>query len=455
MGRLDQEERHTLLPLSSSNNSNSTNDYISSGDDPSEDENSLEFRQKTKYFRKTLAGAILRSSSSSNSHKRGLISGLTLTNNRRKLNNVSRGGLGKRFIRFLFCAFMIPMSLFLILYCSLFSGSSSRQYPLPDWDFDVSRNISDYVLPLNETTLLEPHNKCNDKFFLLIIVCSGLNNFEARQTIRETWGNTTEFNYQMFEKLHAHMSGKYLQPKKQRLKFYHEYLKMNGNQTSIIPPATIPVRVVFLLGQSKQDSAMYAKNGPAPGEKTTNGVFGNETLSRLRQEADQYDDIIQEQFIDSYNNLTIKSVMALKWIQSRGCYKQSAFFMKVDDDTFVNIPNLLHFLLGGTVPLYNDTLDYYDSNSFQTLSSVNRLNATKDYMVGYKFCKAPVLSNVKSKWYMPYYMYQQNEYPHYLSGSGYLMSMDVVPKLYKAALNTSLIYLEDVYVTVNRNICVP
>lgn len=198
----------------------------------------------------------------------------------------------------------------------------------------------------------------------------------------------------------------------------------------------MPVRIVFLLGYARQDGQLG--KGPA---------VGNETQSRLRQEAERYDDIVQEQFMDSYNNLTIKSVMALKWILRNKCNEQASFFMKCDDDTFVNVPNLLHFLLGGTVPLYNDTLDYYDSNSYQTLSSINRLNATANYMVGYKFCKAPVLSNVKSKWYMPYYMYPQDEYPQYLSGSGYLMSMDVVPQLYKASLNTSLIYLEDVYVT--------
>lgn len=219
---------------------------------------------------------------------------------------------------------------------------------------------------------------------------------------------------------------------------------------------TIPVRILFLLGQSKQDFSQHttAEAGTAANmaggssSSTIGAIFnGNETQTRLRQEAEQYDDIIQEQFVDSYNNLTIKSVMALKWIKERKCFKQAAFFMKVDDDTFVNVPNLLHFLLGGTVPLYNETLDYYDSNSYQTLSDLNRLNATVNYMVGYMFCRAPVLSNVKSKWYMPYYMYPQDMYPHYLSGSGYLMSMDVVPKLYKAALNTSLIYLEDVYVT--------
>lgn len=197
----------------------------------------------------------------------------------------------------------------------------------------------------------------------------------------------------------------------------------------------MPVRILFLLGHTKSDTLMG------------NGSGGNETYIRLQQEAEQYDDIIQENFIDSYNNLTIKSVMALKWITRNQCYQKAAFFMKVDDDTFVNIPNLLQFLLGGTIPLYNETLDFYDSHTYQTLSSLNRLNATTNYMVGYMFCRAPVLGNVKSKWYMPYYMYTKDYYPTYLSGSGYLMSMDVVPKLYEAALNTSLVYLEDVYVT--------
>lgn len=198
------------------------------------------------------------------------------------------------------------------------------------------------------------------------------------------------------------------------------------------------MRVVFLLGHTKNDSPMGG--GGADGS-------GNETQTRLQQEAEQYDDIILENFIDSYNNLTIKSVMALKWITRNKCFQQAAFFMKCDDDTFVNVPNLLQFLLGGTVPLYNETLDYYDSHSYLTLSTMNRLNATANFMVGYMFCRAPVLGDVKSKWYMPYYMYPQDRYPTYLSGSGYLMSMDVVPQLYQASLNTSLVYLEDVYVT--------
>ena len=44
---------------------------------------------------------------------------------------------------------------------------------------------------------------------MLIVVCSSANNFEARQTIRETWGNTTEFNYPYFQKFHSQFKDSY------------------------------------------------------------------------------------------------------------------------------------------------------------------------------------------------------------------------------------------------------
>ena len=34
---------------------------------------------------------------------------------------------------------------------------------------------------------------------------------------------------------------------------------------------------------------------------------------QLQSEADQYGDIVQEAFIDTYANLTVKSLMLLKW----------------------------------------------------------------------------------------------------------------------------------------------
>lgn len=44
-------------------------------------------------------------------------------------------------------------------------------------------------------------------------------------------------------------------------------------------------------------------------------------------------------------------------------------------------------------------------------------------------------------------MYHGQIYPNYLSGTGYIMSRDVVTRLYQTALETPLIHIEDVYIT--------
>lgn len=44
-------------------------------------------------------------------------------------------------------------------------------------------------------------------------------------------------------------------------------------------------------------------------------------------------------------------------------------------------------------------------------------------------------------------MFFEKTYPNYLSGTGYVMSVDVADKIYKSALSMPLLHLEDVYVT--------
>ncbi|XP_030560650.1 beta-1,3-galactosyltransferase 1 [Drosophila novamexicana] len=327
----------------------------------------------------------------------------------------------KRFGYFMLCSFFILMLYTIVQYFCI--DVQKRHVSLSDWAANASLDLKDYIQAQQETALIMPRDFCRNKTFLIIAVCTGLNNFVARQTIRETWGNTTEFNYAAFGKLHGHMKGHYLPAMDSRLQLYADYLSGEGETL------TAKVRIVFIVGRSNYESQL-----------------GNETLIRLHNEAEMYNDIIQENFIDSYNNLTLKSVSALKHISKR-CSKTCAFFLKCDDDTFVNVPNLLHFLLGGTVPLYNDTLDYHDRGSMLVMSPQNRLNATSGIMRGHQFCNVVPVSDVTSKWYMPYYMYKDEAYPKYLSGAGYLMSIDVVERLFEASLNTTLVYLEDIFIT--------
>ncbi|XP_066962721.1 uncharacterized protein [Macrobrachium rosenbergii] len=61
----------------------------------------------------------------------------------------------------------------------------------------------------------------------------------------------------------------------------------------------------------------------------------------VNKESDKYNDIIQYDFIDSYNNLTYKTMSWLKWVVDR-C-PQVPFIAKIDDDVMVNPFHLKNF----------------------------------------------------------------------------------------------------------------
>ena len=80
------------------------------------------------------------------------------------------------------------------------------------------------------------------------------------------------------------------------------------------------LRVVFTMGQTDESKV-------------------NE---RLKLEYDTYHDLVQENFDDSYKNLTYKGIMAVKWL-STYC-KQAKYILKTDDDIFTNVYILLRHL---------------------------------------------------------------------------------------------------------------
>ena len=68
-------------------------------------------------------------------------------------------------------------------------------------------------------------------------------------------------------------------------------------------------------------------------------LTNNQTDEQLiREESEKYGDLIQFGFIDSYYNLTLKSVSILRWSQN---YCKTEYFLKSDDDIIVNIDLLL------------------------------------------------------------------------------------------------------------------
>ena len=68
----------------------------------------------------------------------------------------------------------------------------------------------------------------------------------------------------------------------------------------------------------------------------------NATQIKIEEENKNYEDIIQIEMNDFYENLTLKGAGLLNWLY-RNCAKVD-FVLKVDDDVYVNVRNLARFL---------------------------------------------------------------------------------------------------------------
>ena len=59
---------------------------------------------------------------------------------------------------------------------------------------------------------------------------------------------------------------------------------------------------------------------------------------RIRNESDVHKDLVQGVFLDTYKNLTYKTVMGHMWV-SKFC-SQAEFVVKADDDIFLDLYGL-------------------------------------------------------------------------------------------------------------------
>lgn len=75
----------------------------------------------------------------------------------------------------------------------------------------------------------------------------------------------------------------------------------------------------------------------------SNPTEGANVSDEVRREAERYGDILYLDMIDSYFNLTLKLISTLHWVRDH-C-PRTKFFLKVDSDTFVNVPLLLDLLI--------------------------------------------------------------------------------------------------------------
>uniref|UniRef100_A0A8C3NJ92 Hexosyltransferase n=1 Tax=Geospiza parvula TaxID=87175 RepID=A0A8C3NJ92_GEOPR len=135
---------------------------------------------------------------------------------------------------------------------------------------------------------------------------------------------------------------------------------------------------------------------------------------------EQHHDIIQQDFLDTYNNLTLKTLMGMSWVASY-C-SDTRFAMKTDSDVFVNTMHLIEKLLRPLPP------------------------PTQNYFTGHLMAGNSPIRNKASKWYISEEEFPGNRYHPFCSGTGYVFSGDLAAKIVEASLMIKFIHLEDVYV---------
>ena len=143
----------------------------------------------------------------------------------------------------------------------------------------------------------------------------------------------------------------------------------------------------------------------------------------IRRESEEYSDIIQAEFIDSYRNLSKKGLIALRWIVEYCPHVD--FILKTDDDILVDIPRL-----------------------FMSINSVIGPKYGKErVIVCHKWINMGIIREKKSKWYISEQEIAGKRFPPYCSGSAFLLSGDMPRLMYEASLTVPFVWIDDYYIT--------
>nr|XP_055073249.1 beta-1,3-galactosyltransferase 2-like [Misgurnus anguillicaudatus] len=205
--------------------------------------------------------------------------------------------------------------------------------------------------------IIDQPDKCAQQNpFVVIIVPVAPNNVDARNAIRMTWG-----------------SDKLVQEK--------------------------VALVLFLLGSHY-------------------GTDADRLQEQLQTESEQYQDLLQSNFKDTYRNLTIKTMVMMEWLNKK-C-PQASYGVKVDADVLLSIRNLMSMLV--------------NLNMWQ-----------RNYITGLVLFSNSVLRDPSSKFYIPHEVYPKSRYPPYPLGMCYIFSMDLPEKIVRASMHIRPIFIEDAY----------
>lgn len=231
----------------------------------------------------------------------------------------------------------------------------------PPSEFDAS--LDRYLIHRHEIApfigsyIINKTRRCNNETGMVFLITSKPTNFERRKVIRETWAS-----------------------------------KINRTVR------TRNVLTFFLLGAT---------------------TFQDE-MQQIKGEDDLNDDLIQFSYHDTYDNLTIKSILMLQWLKDECSDVKIA--IKTDDDMVLDIAQFENNLLRPEI---------YDLKAVLGFWMWPRVNR-----------------DAKLKQSLPGTIYRPRDFPPFVSGVCYAITRLAVGSILKTALESlPALFLEDVFIT--------
>jgi hypothetical protein len=146
-----------------------------------------------------------------------------------------------------------------------------------------------------------------------------------------------------------------------------------------------------------------------------------DTNSLVRQEARIYKDVIIGDFLDTYRNLTLKTLLTLEW-PANHC--SSDYVLKTDHDCYVNVFSLIKLL------------DRYHES---------KRHKTQPLYLGNIHWKNTPTRQSTSKYYVTMQEFSGLVYPPYAAGGGYVFTASLIPRLLEASKAVAPFPMEDAY----------
>ncbi|GAU91070.1 hypothetical protein RvY_03394 [Ramazzottius varieornatus] len=164
------------------------------------------------------------------------------------------------------------------------------------------------------------------------------------------------------------------------------------------------IRSVFIVGKAHDPSGSIQK--------------------KLQEESTQYHDLIQGDFVDVYENLTIKEAAALAWADTH-C-SSASFVVKADDDTIIK-----PWALTETIRRHFDVQDIIRQPAF--LCKVYRYEEPH--------------RNPRKKYFTPRSQYAQDVFPVHCGGALRITTSSTVSLLLQSFVKAPYLWLENVFFT--------